>query len=71
MTTANADVISLFDGTILRRAALDSFAKLNPVTLMRNPVIFVTEIEKASLSARSQGPHRIGWLAVVPLSLSL
>jgi K+-transporting ATPase ATPase B chain len=44
MTTANADVISLFDGPIISRAALDSFAKLNPITLMRNPVIFVTEI---------------------------
>ncbi len=44
MSTANAEVISLFDATIIRRAARDSFAKLNPVTLMRNPVIFVTEI---------------------------
>jgi len=44
MTTANADVISLFDRAIISRATLDSFAKLNPVTLMRNPVIFVTEI---------------------------
>jgi K+-transporting ATPase ATPase B chain len=44
MTTANAEVISLFDKSIISRATLDSFAKLNPVTLMRNPVIFVTEI---------------------------
>jgi K+-transporting ATPase ATPase B chain len=44
MTTANAEVISLFDGPIISRAALDSVMKLNPVTLMRNPVIFVTEI---------------------------
>ena len=44
MTTANAEVISLFDAAIIRRATRDSFAKLNPVTLMRNPVIFVTEI---------------------------
>jgi K+-transporting ATPase ATPase B chain len=44
MTTANAEVISLFDGAIISRAALDSFSKLNPITLMRNPVIFVTEI---------------------------
>ncbi len=39
-----ADTIALFDRTILTRAAGDSFAKLNPVALMRNPVIFVTEI---------------------------
>jgi K+-transporting ATPase ATPase B chain len=44
MTTANAEAISLFDPSILRRATLDAFSKLNPVTLMRNPVIFVTEI---------------------------
>src|SRR5262249_28242783 len=31
----------LVEGEILRRAVLDSFAKLNPRTLMRNPVMFV------------------------------
>jgi K+-transporting ATPase ATPase B chain len=45
--TTSADTISLFDGAILRRATLDSFKKLNPVTLIRNPVIFVTEIVAA------------------------
>jgi K+-transporting ATPase ATPase B chain len=44
MTTANAEVISLFDRTIITRASLDALAKLNPITLARNPVIFVTEI---------------------------
>jgi K+-transporting ATPase ATPase B chain len=44
MTTANAEVISLFDRAIVTRASLDAITKLNPVTLMRNPVIFVTEI---------------------------
>ncbi|HEX3348836.1 MAG TPA: potassium-transporting ATPase subunit KdpB [Acetobacteraceae bacterium] len=43
----SADAISLFDGRIIRRAALDSFAKLNPRTLARNPVIFVTEVVAA------------------------
>jgi K+-transporting ATPase ATPase B chain len=33
----------LFDREILRRATRDSFVKLNPITLMRNPVIFVVE----------------------------
>ena len=41
---ASADSIALFDGAILRRAAGDSFRKLNPAGLIRNPVIFVTEI---------------------------
>ncbi len=44
MTTANAEVISLFDRAILGRATLDGLRKLNPITLARNPVIFVTEI---------------------------
>ena len=34
----------LFDKQILGRAVRDSFAKLNPVTLLRNPVIFVVEV---------------------------
>jgi len=44
MTTANAEVISLFDRAIITRASLDAVTKLNPITLMRNPVIFVTEV---------------------------
>src|ERR1700692_1900666 len=34
----------LFDPEILRRAAKDSVLKLNPITLMKNPVIFVVEV---------------------------
>ncbi len=41
---AQADTIALFDGAILARAAGDAFVKLNPLRLIRNPVIFVTEI---------------------------
>src|ERR1700676_2425730 len=37
----------LFDPEILGRAAKDSVLKLNPVTLMKNPVIFVVEIGAA------------------------
>src|SRR5206468_4767443 len=37
----------LFDREILRRALKDSVLKLNPVTLMRNPVIFVVEVGAA------------------------
>jgi len=40
----NAEAIALFDGAILARATRDAFTKLNPVQLVRNPVIFVTEI---------------------------
>jgi K+-transporting ATPase ATPase B chain len=35
---------SLFDRAIVFRAAIDSFKKLNPVSLLKNPVIFVTEV---------------------------
>src|SRR5246500_1254364 len=37
----------LFDPEILQRALRDSVLKLNPVTLMKNPVIFVVEIGAA------------------------
>src|SRR5262245_32899753 len=37
----------LFDPEILRRALSDSVLKLNPATLMKNPVIFVVEVGAA------------------------
>src|SRR6476661_5972171 len=37
----------LFDPEILTRALKDSVLKLNPITLMKNPVIFVVEIGAA------------------------
>ena len=37
----------LFDPPIVRRAIRDSFVKLNPVTLMKNPVMFVVEVGAA------------------------
>src|SRR4029077_5094352 len=33
----------LFDPEIVKRATVASFAKLNPVTLLKNPVMFVVE----------------------------
>ena len=44
---SKARTTSLFDGGILRRAVGDSFRKLDPRWLARNPVIFVTEIVAA------------------------
>ena len=35
---------ALFDKDIVARAVFDSFKKLNPVSLLKNPVIFVTEV---------------------------
>jgi K+-transporting ATPase ATPase B chain len=37
----------LFDPDILRRATRDSFVKLNPAKLLKNPVIFVVEVGAA------------------------
>jgi K+-transporting ATPase ATPase B chain len=35
---------SMLDPAIMRRAIVDSFAKLNPRSMMRNPVMFVVEV---------------------------
>jgi K+-transporting ATPase ATPase B chain len=37
----------LFDPEIVSRATKDSFAKLNPLTLLKNPVMFVVEVGAA------------------------
>ncbi|MCU1338216.1 MAG: K+-transporting ATPase, subunit [Bryobacterales bacterium] len=37
----------LFDPDIVRRASVASFAKLNPITLLKNPVMFVVEVGAA------------------------
>jgi K+-transporting ATPase ATPase B chain len=38
---------SLFDREIVARATVDSFKKLHPLSLLKNPVIFVTEVGAA------------------------
>jgi len=35
---------SMFDGAIVRRAAVDALLKLNPKSMMKNPVMFVVEV---------------------------
>ena len=42
--SAKSNRRSLFDGKIVRRASVDALAKLNPRSMMRNPVMFVVEI---------------------------
>src|SRR5690349_1925331 len=37
----------LFDPEIVRRASAASFVKLNPLTLLKNPVMFVVEVGAA------------------------
>ncbi len=45
--TVAAKTHSLFDREIIMQAVIDSFAKLNPDHLLKNPVIFVTEVGAA------------------------
>src|SRR4029079_1904354 len=51
-TTTTAKAKPLFDGPIVRQAIVDSFRKLNPRTLLRNPVIFVVEVVSAVVTIR-------------------
>ncbi|MEO9168146.1 MAG: potassium-transporting ATPase subunit B, partial [Aestuariivirga sp.] len=50
MTTATS-APALFNGAIIAQATKDALAKLNPRTLARNPVIFVTEVVAALVTA--------------------
>jgi len=57
--TVRSRTRSLFDKAIVSRAALDAVKKLNPSHLLKNPVIFVTEVgallTAAGLMMRSKG----------------
>src|SRR5688500_3785953 len=44
---AKAQVRPFFDASIVRKAALDAFRKLDPRLMLRNPVMFVVEIGSA------------------------
>src|SRR5262245_7024610 len=44
MATATAKSMSIWDQQIVKRAIWDSFRKLHPRTMARNPVMFVVEI---------------------------
>src|SRR6202048_2932230 len=55
---------SLWDTQIIKRALWDSFVKLNPRTLMKNPVMFVVEVGAALLTVqivRDQLRHMTGF----------
>src|SRR5215813_13180841 len=55
---------SLWDAKIVRRALLDSAIKLNPRTMMRNPVMFVVEVGSAIttvLLLKGAFGHQIGF----------
>jgi potassium-transporting ATPase ATP-binding subunit len=63
--TSSGKSLSLFSGSIVRRAAIDSLTKLNPAKMMRNPVMFVVEVGSVlttvllfSASSRAHGSFR-------------
>ena len=64
----------LFDPEIIRRAAWESFVKLNPAALMKNPVIFVVEVGAAlttifTISDLSAGLPGVGFTIQITLWL--
>ena len=71
MATTNAQSISLFDRAIVSRATRDSFAKLNPITLARNPVIFFTEVVAALVTVVGIEDLVTGRPAAFPLTIAV
>ena len=71
MATTTAPSISLFDRAIVSRATRDSFAKLNPVTLARNPVIFFTEVVAALVTVVGVEDLVAGRHAAFPLTIAV
>src|SRR5260370_18783444 len=66
--------ISLADSKILRRALLDSFRKLDPRTMIKNPVMFVVEVgallnQIQLVRGHLQHVGRFGWGLQITLSL--
>jgi potassium-transporting ATPase ATP-binding subunit len=63
---------SLLDRDIFGRAVLDAFKKLNPASLLRNPVIFVTEVGAVlTTAAMFAGPRQGKTGFVLQISLWL
>ena len=50
----------LFDPPIVKRALTDSFVKLNPRTMMKNPVMFVVEVGAAMTTVLAVRDFAIG-----------
>src|ERR1035437_4444300 len=64
----------LFDPPIVKRAVRDSFAKLNPRPMMKNPVMFVVEVGAALTTAIAvrdafQGAPDLGFTIQISLWL--
>ena len=64
----------LFDRELMGRALKESFVKLNPATLLKNPVIFVVEVGAAlttllMIKDAFQGAHDVGFSLQITLWL--
>src|SRR4029453_2410822 len=62
---------ALFDRKVLARAALDALRKLNPRTLIRNPVIFTTELVSAQVTALAIHPALSGGAWGFPTAIAV
>ena len=51
---------ALFESSIVRRAAVDSLKKLNPLLMAKNPVMFVVEVGSVVTTALLVLPHHAG-----------
>ena len=69
-TATRADSISLFRGDLLARAARDSVVKLNPARLIRNPVIFVTEVVAILVTVIGARDLATGQPAAFPIAIA-
>src|SRR5262249_21758906 len=72
--TAAVKARPLFDPPIVKRAIWDSFGKLNPRTLLKNPVIFVVEVVSAVVTIRivadiASGGHGIAFDTAIAVGL--
>jgi K+-transporting ATPase ATPase B chain len=54
---------ALFESSIVKRAAVDSLKKLNPMLMAKNPVMFVVEVGSVVTTALLVLPHHSGHFA--------
>jgi K+-transporting ATPase ATPase B chain len=67
---ARAETLSLFNGRILSGAVRNAALKLNPATLIRNPVIFVTEVVAVLVTVLGLRDLTAGYAWHFPLAIA-
>jgi len=66
-----ATAASVFDATLLARAAREALVKLDPRRLVRNPVIFVTEVVSAVVTVLAVRDAVVGADALFTILIAL